>query len=142
MKKFFLVSPEVAGHLHENTILDPSTRPIIISQLHYVFDDWLGDDLLGSMSYFIVTENLAKAISVSSLSGVKVETCKVSLSEEFLEKYPAKKLPPFKWLKIVGKAEVDDFGLTDDNYKDLVLSEFVLKILKQFNIANCDVEEL
>ena len=50
--KYYMIEPEVAGEIGENTIYDNYDEIInqkkkpIISHLHYIFDGWLGDELL------------------------------------------------------------------------------------------------
>jgi hypothetical protein len=45
MKKY-IIEPEVAGQLGNDTILNYSTKPPIIEKLNYEFEDWLGDDFI------------------------------------------------------------------------------------------------
>jgi hypothetical protein len=139
MKKMekYIVGPEVAGQLGDNTVLNHQTKPPIIEKLHYEFDDWLGDDFLAGFRCFICTERLTKAIKESNLSGYKFETCQVSKSELFNDlNEDGLNLPDFFWFIITGD-ENDDFFIVP-NFT-LVISERALNILRQFNINYCDI---
>jgi len=43
---FKYIEPEVACGLGEKTQMDSSVHPPIVSKLHFVFEDWLGDDII------------------------------------------------------------------------------------------------
>ena len=139
MNKRFILKPEVAGQLGANTIIDTTTMPPIVSNLHYEFDGWLGDDLLESYPCFICTELLMHRLNKNKFTGCKFDTCEVSKSEIFNQIYQSKELPVFYWLKVIGSPK-DDFYMNGNG--DMIVSERVLSILKDFNINNCEIEEL
>ncbi len=56
--KYFVLEPEVAGQLGEQTVMDRSTHPPTIEKLHFVFDGWLGDDIVATFPSFWVSKNL------------------------------------------------------------------------------------
>lgn len=66
--KYYMIEPEVAGEIGENTIYDNYDEIInqkkkpIISHLHYIFDGWLGDELLEVTPCFLISERLKKEI--------------------------------------------------------------------------------
>ena len=127
--KYFVVEPEVAGGFGEKTVIDRSTGTMTVIALHYEFDGWLGDELLETAPCFIATENLADKISESKLLGAEAGVVEVSKSKEFQRADPAVVLPKFVWLKINGRAGIDDFGIAPDY--SLVVSEAALNILKE-----------
>lgn len=99
----------------------------MVTRLHYVFDGWLGDELLESAPCFIATEALARALDEAQLSGFQLGEVEVSRSDQFLELYGEKDLPRFVWLKIEGSPGVDDLGIADD--LRLVASQAAMNVL-------------
>ncbi|MEH7084418.1 hypothetical protein V7139_17015 [Neobacillus drentensis] len=151
--KLYLLQPEVAGELGENTtILDDTYQNGVekISHLHYEFYGWLGDELLESTPCFIVTEELAHAILTSPLKGYLLDEVEITLSDEFKELYPNETLPNFKRLIPLGKVFVEennyldwlqeDFCLSQNLY--LVVSTTAFEVLKKHQLNYCDVFEL
>lgn len=138
MKKYYLLSPEVAGQLGENTVFDYSTTPAIVKKLHYEFDGWLGDDLLESTPCFICSDQLSEILKKYNLKGYLLDTCEISKSDLFSDIYPERELPIFYWLKIVGE-NGDDFKLSSNN--SLLVSEEALNVLRKVNIKYCEIEE-
>jgi hypothetical protein len=136
---YYALEPEVAGHLGDRSVVDRSVHPPVVKRLHYEFDGWLGDDLLESFPSFIVTKSLCERLVQSGLRGCQFDHAEVSKSDLFEEIHPDRELPEFAWLKIVGRAGVDDFGLSPDHR--LVVSQRALDILKSLKLDNCDTEE-
>jgi hypothetical protein len=136
---FKSIEPEVAGGIGADTKLDTTVHPPTVYQLHYEFGGWLRNDIVESFPCFIVTENLKEAILKSRLSGVDFDYVKVTTSNEFDELYPGLVLPPFNWMKILGKAGEDDFGISDKLL--LVISEKAYNLLSLFDISAADVHD-
>ncbi len=136
---YYNLSPEVAGGLGERTVMDTSVHPPRVQRLHYEMAGWLGDELLESFPCFIVTARVRDALLGLGASGCTFDTVEISRSDTFEELYPDRMLPPFYWLKVQGRAGVDDVGLSDDNR--LVVSKRVLDLLRAFDLANCDIRE-
>jgi hypothetical protein len=135
---YYFVEPEVAGGLGENTVLIRMPgRPVIVHELHYRFDGWLGDALVESTPCYIVTGRLAAEIAQSGLTGAGFDTVEISKSGQFDDLYPHRELPEFVWLKIEGMPGRDDFGTTSDML--LVVSERALAVLKASGIAHAHV---
>jgi hypothetical protein len=135
LKAKFRLYPEVAGQLGEETVMDISVHPPIVSVLHHEFDGWLGDDLLEVFPCYICSEKLKNIIQGFDFSGYKLEHCKISKTGIFLDMYPHRELPNFYWLKIEGK-ENDDFFVDEEG---LIVSEDVLKFLKKANLNYCRI---
>jgi hypothetical protein len=136
---YYALEPEVAGHLGDHAVVDCSVHPPAVERLHYEFDGWLGDDLLESFPCFIVTKGLRERLAESGLSGYLFDDAEVSRSDLFEEIHSDRELPEFAWLKIVGHAGIDDFGLSSDHR--LVVSQRALDVLKSFKLDNCDTEK-
>lgn len=153
----YMLEPEVAGEIGENTVYDnydeivnDGAKPKI-SHLHFIFSGWLGDDIIESTPCFIITEQLKERIEASGLTGYDFQDVEISLSEEFVDLYPDRKLPNFIRLNPKGTVNLidyetyenwsgDDFNLSDKSY--LVVSQQALDILKEGNIDNADIYKL
>jgi hypothetical protein len=135
---FFYIEPEVAGGLGENTVLDRSTHPPIVSKLHYCFEGWLGDVLLESFPCFIVTEAAKRELQRLGVTGARFDAVEVTKSSEFDELNPGKQLPEFVWLRPEGKPGYDDVATADDGR--LVLSARALELFRKLGIANALID--
>ena len=136
---YFALSPEVAGEIGEKSRVDFSVHPPVVESLQYVFHGWLGDALLESFPVYIVTKRLAEAIASQPITGYRFREVEVETSKQFQELYPERTLPSFLWLVPFGEAGSDDFGTSDSD--ELVVSESVMELFKQFQLTNCDIEE-
>jgi hypothetical protein len=137
-KDRWVVSPEVAGALGENTTMDSSVHPPRVSRLHHRFEGWLGDELLEVFPCFLVSSALAKSLEEANLVGFSLDTVEVSVSHEFQELYPGRTPPEFRWLKITGEDRDADFSLTPDFR--LEVSSRALNVLKKFKLAHVTIE--
>jgi hypothetical protein len=136
---YFLLEPEVAGELGDDTVMDASVHPPVVSRLQYVIQDWLGDELLESTPCFVVTEHLAGLIEAAGLSGHRFADADVVLGEDAEELAGESiDLPKWRWLQLTGRAEADDFGASANG--SLVVSERALDVLRQGALGNCDIE--
>jgi hypothetical protein len=139
--KFYILEPEVAGGWGPSTKFTRTRgKPVVVHELHYEFDGWLGDELLESTPVFIVTRRSADRLRAAKLTGMVVKPVKISKSEQFTDLYGDRELPEFVWIDIVGNAASDDFGM----YKDgrLVVSKRALDALKKSQLDHCEIEEL
>jgi hypothetical protein len=109
--------------------------------LEYVFDGWLGDDVLETFPCFIVTARLKEAVEAIGPTGVAFDEVKVTKSKLFRELYGDRPLPTFYWLKVGGQAGTDDFGVGGSPRFRLVVSERVLYVFKQHQMTECGVAE-
>lgn len=138
--KYFYVEPEVAGGLGERTQMDRSVQPPILNRLHYQLEGWLGDAILESFPAFVVTEDAKEALLGVGATGATFDVVEVTVTDQFGELYPGRKLPLFAWLKPEGKAGRDDIAATADGR--LVLSQRALDTLSGLGISNALVEPL
>lgn len=134
----WVLYPEVAGELGDNTVMNTSVHPPVVSHFHHRFEGWLGDDLLEVFPCFLVTSALAKVLEEARLVGFSLDDVEVSTSPEFQELYPGRTLPEFRWLKVTGKDRKADFWLTPDFR--LEVSSRALESLKKFKIAHAEIE--
>ncbi len=136
--KYYYLEPEVAGGFGSETNLIPGPSRPTVTALHYVFDGWLGDEILESTPCFIVTERLAALIKSHDLTGANTAAVRIDRSEQFTDLHPNTELPPFVWLKIHGEPGVDDFSMTDNG--TLVVSERAWNVLRPF-ASQADVSD-
>jgi len=134
----WVLSPEVAGELGENTVMDSSVHPPKVSRLHHRFEGWLGDDLIEVFPCFLVTSHLAAALEEAGLTGFSLDVAEVSGSPEFQELFHRSPLPEFRWLKIIGQDGHADFQLTPDFR--LEVSSRALEVLRKFSISHAVLE--
>ncbi|MDB4923520.1 hypothetical protein [Mucilaginibacter sp.] len=138
MKKY-IIEPEVAGQLGDDTVLNYSTKPPIIEKLNYEFDDWLGDDFIEGFQCFICSERLAEYIKKQNLTGYTFDDCKITKSQFFNDLHEdGLILPLFYWFKIIGN-ENDDFFIVPNSM--LVVSQHALETLQAFNMDRCQIQE-
>lgn len=134
---FFLIEPEVAGGLGENTVIHHDQVPPRVERLHYEFEGWLGDDLVESYPCFVVTRAMGEGLVRTGLTGFFLRDVEVSTSEVFRGLYPGRRLPEFRRHDVDGTPGEDDLGL--DERARLVVSEKVLDVLRTGSLDNCAV---
>ncbi|MFB9981270.1 hypothetical protein ACFSQQ_19355 [Mesorhizobium kowhaii] len=81
--RYFYIKPHVAGGLGENTVLDTSVHPPIVSKLHYQVEGWFGSALVTTFPCFLVTEEAKSALLKMSFSGAVFADAEVTTSEYF-----------------------------------------------------------
>ena len=140
MTSHYELEPEVAGRYGDNTIIDTSVHPPIVSKFHFIFDGWLGDSILETFPCFLVTEGLGIALRRKTLSGFHLCDVEVELSEQFAELYPDRTVPQFRWLHVDGIASVNDFGISTEN--TLIVSSTALKLIREHGCNNCDIADV
>lgn len=139
--KYFYVHPEVPGSLGDNTVMDTSVSPPLVSRLHYEFDAFSDDALITSFPAHVVTEEAKQKLLDAHVSGAAFDELEITTSdqfEEFREFHPGRELPSYVWLKAQGVAGVDDFGIAPN--RRLVISERALDILKKLGISHADID--
>jgi len=136
--KYFYVEPEVAGGIADRTVMDSDAHPPEVTRLHYEFDGWLGDAIVESFPVFIVTQSAKEELIRIGATGAVFDEVEVTVSGEYTELYPDQDLPPFVWMKTVGKAGKDDIAAVADGR--LVLSRRAIDTFKKVGFSNADVE--
>ncbi len=141
---YYIMEPEVAGEIGYNTIYQNSERTQI-SHLHFIFDGWLGDEILETTPCFLVSERLKGEIIKNGLSGYIFQEVEISYSDEFLELYPNIEMPNFFRLiptnilyvednKYRIQSDMRDFMISPKSY--MVISEKVKNIITLCNAVN------
>src|SRR5262249_4416388 len=85
MSKYFRVCPEVPGELGENTVMDVSVHPPVVTHLHLVFTDWLGDCLVTAFPCFLISEDALQELRQLPLTGYSTDTAEIGEHEHFDE---------------------------------------------------------
>jgi hypothetical protein len=143
MTKFYKLNPECPGGLGNDAIvIDRDAAIWQLSKFQIVLERFPQDDLIESMlAGTAVTEKLAHALMQSDLNGFELAPMEVVPGDQlFLSlEERQKRLPQLSWLKIVGLCGINDFGTSTQAMT--VVSEKALKLLKQFKLDNCDIEQ-
>lgn len=132
--------PEVAGGLGPGIDYDPrrGSEPLV-GPLHYEFAGWLGDDIVTTSGYWIVTGRLADALRESPLTGYELGEVVVTTEEQFDMFYGHLGLPR-DWERLIptGTEEGgEDFVL--ETVVDLLVSDAALELLRRFSIDDADI---
>ena len=143
---YYLLYPEVAGELGDGSEVvyeDGQIKEVIF--LEYNFMGWLGDELLTTHPCFIVTESLQNDIILNGLTGVKFNNIAMTFSNEFRDMCGNRKVPKFVQMICNDLYESNVENLQKDfylnKYKDIIVSEKALSVLRQHKIDMCDIEK-
>lgn len=135
----YVVEPEVAGGLGENSVLDHSTTPMTVTRVHYELEGWLGSQLITSHPVYLASDRFVEVMTGAGLTGFTTDTAEVTLTDIGAEFVDADTLPHFVWFKVTGRIGTDDFAL--DAKADLVVSERALALVQPLLGAEVFVEE-
>lgn len=94
--------------------------------------------ILESFPCFIVTTEAGNVLIELGATGIELDRVEITTSDMFKELNPDKILPSFVWMRVLGKAGRDDFGISED-YR-LVVSQRALNALKPLGVSNALVE--
>ena len=135
---FFKLKPDSPGTFGRKTLYggELTDTPPQIYRMHYEFDRWSPDELLEVNSVFVGTvafEELVKSIAPRP-TGITFDEMTTTTTLAFRQANPGKELPPYRWVKIIGKGGVDDFGLSSDHR--LVVYARIFGYIKQ-KVENC-----
>ena len=135
---YWKIAPEIPAEIGSNTVMDTRFHPPRVERLHLEFVGWLGSDLIECFPCYAVSSRLALSLGRAELRGFEIEGLEMTLDDQFREMFPDKKLPEFFWLRVAGRAGVDDFGINQANH--LVVSDAALALLRSMRLEGCDVE--
>lgn len=140
--KYYRIGPIVDASQGDMTEYVPGFENRILETFHMVLEDWNSNDIVTTSPGFAVTRQLADSLAKGELSGFKLKDMHLSISENGARAIRAKgvPIPELIWLDIEGTDEQTDFFLTA-TYPPLVVSERALAVLREFNLANADIEE-
>jgi hypothetical protein len=132
---YFLVTPTAPGL----SVTSESNPDILV----LIFEGWTGDHLLADVRDYFVSEDLAKSISNSSLTGFALKPAESRKSSDYRHSGSPKNIPRIKQLVVTGIPQQDDFGLIGD--ADLVISAKALAVIQkhpaQYLSVSADVRE-
>ncbi|MCH5345343.1 MAG: hypothetical protein J1E64_15055 [Acetatifactor sp.] len=142
---YYILNPEVAGELGDGSDLVYEGGKIKeVSFLEYNFMGWQGDELLSTHPCFIVTESLQNDIILNNLTGVKFKEISMTFSDEFYDMCGDVKIPQF--VQIICNASYEDnagdlqYDFYYNKYKEIIVSERALSVLRQHKIDMCIIE--
>ena len=142
---YYLLNPEVAGEIGDRSELVYEDGKIKeVTFLEYNFTGWQGDELLSTHPCFIVTESLQNDIILNSLTGIKFKDIAMTFSDEFYDICGNVKIP--KFVQIICNTSHEDnvnnlqYDFYHNKYKEIVVSERALNVLKQHKIDMCVIE--
>jgi len=149
----YSLKPEVPGSIGSNSIIEYENGRIKkINHLEFVFDGWLGDELLTSHPSFIITDSLARHILEQKLTGFTCDkNIVISKSDIFETLYPNRTLPEFSRLLIHGSVEIENDKIVNWSGHDfclwkkveLIVTTRAFEELNKINgINNCEYVEL
>lgn len=138
--KYYILEPDVAGGLGENTVMDRSVHPPSVSKLHYEFYGWFGDAIVASFPCFLVTLAAKNALEGGGMIGADFADVEVSTSDEFNGLFPHTDLPPFVWMKVYGQAGRHDLGVGSDGR--LIVSQRALDLLANLGTSHALITPL
>lgn len=145
--RYYKLEPEVAGEIGKKSkLIHEEGRVKEVVSLEYEFHGWLGDELLTATPCFIITRKLKNDIIKNNLTGFQMEKIKISFSQEYLELGGSIFLPKFVRLRPLESYEENRKHLIKDfyynAYKDLVVSERALNVIRVHKLDSCIIEEL
>lgn len=143
---YYLLNPEIAGELGDGSELVYESGKIKeVVFLEYNFMGWQGDELLSTHPCFIVTESLQNDIISNGLTGVKFRDIAMTFSDEFYDICGNIKVPRFVQIICNDLYEDNSENLHNDfyvnKYKEIIVSEKALSVLKQHKINVCAIEK-
>ncbi len=119
---FFAVEPEVVGASRTGSAASPV----------FIFDTWLGDELVRVQPYFLAVARLRTALEAIRPQGLRFEKVAVRSSPYFRRYARGVRIPRFWRLILEGRPGRDDAGLTPGSV--LVVSRPVFDVLVRFQI--------
>lgn len=131
------LEPEVPGGYGDATVFDWTVAPPIVTSLDFIFDGWMGDDIVASNPVHLVTDRLRTALEGAPLTGIEFDHVEVTTSDEFDEVFPDVELPTWHWLRATGFAGHDDAW--PGRQGRLTVSQRFMDVLTGFNLTMCTV---
>ena len=140
MNNYYIIDPEVAGHFGPRTVMDRNVHPPEVTHLHYVFDGWLGDQLVESIGCYVITSSLAHALQQNNVTGFELADVEITKSRQFEELHPNREIPLFRWMRVTGKLGESDVFMTSDHR--LGVTRKVLDLLLATQPQDLEFEEV
>ncbi|MCH1881563.1 hypothetical protein [Agrococcus sp. ARC_14] len=126
---------EVAGGLGPGIDYNGRRDPALIGPLHYEFAGWLGDDIVTTSGFWLVTGELAEALRASDLTGFEFAEVVVTKEAQF-DMLPTPRPFPAVWERLVPTGTRDaGADLVLESRVDLLVSDAALALLQSFQIT-------
>lgn len=135
------IEPEVAGGLGPGIDYVREREPRLVGPLHYEFQGWMGDDVVTTSGFWVVTSELADALRASTLTGYELNEVVVTKDQQF-DMFPTPRPFPERWERLVPTGEAGsaaDFAL--ESPVDLLVSDAALALLQTFQVDEADISE-
>ena len=129
---FFKVTPQPCGSFGRKTLYggELTDRPPQIYRFHFEFESTPLSEISGINSTYIGSEELMERIKelFPRATGITFDEVFITATAEFRKQNPGRELPHYKWFKVIGKAKVDDFGISEDH--ELYVSDRIFALLQ------------
>jgi hypothetical protein len=131
--------PLMSGFPGDGTVGDINTPGPQLDYLHFVLDLEPTSGIIAQENIFLAKEGLVKDLKQMKPTGVVFhhDNVKVTGDDNFRDVFKAN-FDEWWWLQILGEPGKDDFGY---NQGWLIVSTRVFEIMKQHNLAYCNVED-
>lgn len=130
------IEPEVAGGLGEGIDFDSTRQPQLRGTLRYAFSGWLGDELLETAGFWIVTQGLAADLEAHGLTGFRLEDVIVSLEDDFLSS--GHDPLAVTWRRLTPNGGDDD-DLALEGTSTLIVSERAFELLRRHRLEHAEI---
>jgi hypothetical protein len=134
----YVLEPLVAGELGDGTELDTSTHPPHVRKLDYVLDLPTEEDLIESFPVFLVSEELAAALTAANFGGFRLDDAEVRKSDQYAlwrGDLPHKR---YRWLRPASSASADCWL---DEHNRLCVSDRMYAVVASHRIDRCVVRK-
>lgn len=136
-----LFEAEVTISLGAGSDFRHDREPRLVGTLHAEFEGWLGDDIVETSWFWLVTEALAAALQSSALTGFELADVVVTTGPTWDEfDYPP--LPVWRRLVPTGSLTAGDDIAAVRRSTTLALSEQALRLLESFQIENASLRPI
>jgi hypothetical protein len=133
--QYYILHPQGYGYIGEKSVASDDIHRF--STLHYVFEHPPDDDVVNVAipSGMLVTPAVAAALQVCT--GYETRDVLLGFDAQIKIAYPKAALRAnYLWLRIVGNAFTDDFGVFENTQ---IISERVVDILKPFKTSRAEI---
>ena len=131
----YVLEPLVAGQLGERSELDTSTHPPGVRYVDYVLDPPTEEDLIESFPVFLVSEELAAALTAADLSGFRLDDAEVRRSDQYALLRGDLPHKSYRWLRVDSSGAADCW--LDARYR-LCVSDRWYAVISLHRIDGCD----
>jgi hypothetical protein len=132
----YALEPLRAGELGMGTELDVGTHPPGVRRVEYVLDAPTEEDLIKSFPVFLVSEELAAALTSEKLSGFQLDDADVHLNDQYVELHESAPHKRYRWLRLTPSESADCW--LNDQYR-LCVSDRMYAVISHHCIDRCDV---